>query len=58
MAESGFFAGIIIYFSLWYCKKEQTMRFGIVVAGATASGALDGILVRARGPHKKYAIWS
>ena len=56
MAESGFFAGIIIYFSLWYCKKEQTMRFGIVVAGATASGALDGILVRARGPHKRYPI--
>ena len=45
MAESGFFPSIIIYFSLWYCKKEQTMRIAILYGAAIISGAFGGILV-------------
>jgi hypothetical protein len=56
IAQSGFFTGIIIYFSLWYCKKEQIMRFAILFGAVFAAGVLDGILVRTCGHHKKYLI--
>ncbi|CAF1174184.1 unnamed protein product [Rotaria sordida] len=45
MVQSGFFTGTVIYFSLWYCKKEQTMRFAILFGAVFAAGVLDGILV-------------
>jgi hypothetical protein len=53
MVQSGFFTGTIIYFSLWYCKREQIMRFAILFGAVFAAGVLDGILVRNCGPHKK-----
>jgi hypothetical protein len=56
MVQSGFFTGTIIYFSLWYCKKEQIMRFAILFGAIFAAGVLDGIVVRTCGPHKKYFI--
>ncbi len=48
MAQSGFFAGIIIYFSLWYCKREQIMRITILFGSAVASGGLSGVVVCTR----------
>ncbi|CAF1518703.1 unnamed protein product [Rotaria sordida] len=53
MIQSGFFTGTIIYFSLWYCKKEQIMRFAILFGAVFAAGVLDDILVRTCGSHKK-----
>ncbi|CAF1008862.1 unnamed protein product [Rotaria sordida] len=44
MVQSGFFTGTIIYFSLWYCKKEQIMRFSILFGAVCTAGVLDGIL--------------
>lgn len=39
MTQAGFFPGMIIYFSLWYRKKEQTMRIALLfAAGIVASG--------------------
>ncbi len=48
MVQSDFFTGTIIYFSSWYCKKEQIMRFAIFFEAVCAAGVLDGILVRRR----------
>ena len=45
MVESGFFTGMIIYISLWYCKKEQIMRFSILFGAVCAAGVFDGIIV-------------
>lgn len=45
MAQSGFFTGTIIYFSLWYCKREQILRFSILFGAVFAAGVLDGIIV-------------
>lgn len=53
VAESGFFAGIITYFSLWYCKKQQTMRYAMLVGAAIAAGAIDGVLVRVYKSHER-----
>ncbi|CAF1392168.1 unnamed protein product [Rotaria sordida] len=43
---SGYFPGIISYFSLWYCKKQQTMRIAILFAASMVADALSGVLVR------------
>lgn len=51
MTESGFFAGIITYFSLWYCKRQQTIRFAFLVGAAIAAGAIDGIMVSICGSY-------
>jgi hypothetical protein len=56
MVQSGFFTGTIIYFSLWYCKRDQIMRFSILFGAVGAAGVLDGILVCTYRPHKKYPI--
>ena len=45
MVIAGYFPGIITYFSLWYTKREQTMRITIFCTATFASGALVGILV-------------
>ncbi|CAF3618302.1 unnamed protein product [Rotaria sp. Silwood1] len=44
VAEAGYFPSIIIYFSLWYCKRDQIMRMAILGGAASASGAITGIL--------------
>jgi hypothetical protein len=46
VAEAGYFPSIIIYFSFWYCKREQTMRIALLTSIAIVAGAIDGILVR------------
>ncbi len=45
MAEAGYFPGIIIYFSMWYRKREQTMRMAIFCDAAILAGAVASILV-------------
>lgn len=45
MVIAGYFPGVITYFSLWYPKREQTMRIAIFCTGTFASGAYAGILV-------------
>ncbi|CAF1229797.1 unnamed protein product [Rotaria sordida] len=44
MTQAGFFPSIVIYFSLWYCKRDQTMRIAILFGAAIISSALSGIL--------------
>ncbi|CAF4008914.1 unnamed protein product [Adineta steineri] len=44
MAQSGYFPGIIIYISWWYCKKQRTMRLAIVFTAAITANALNGLL--------------
>jgi hypothetical protein len=56
MTQAGFFPSIIIYFSLWYRKRDQTMRIGILFGGALISGVLGGILVCTSRFHKLYNI--
>ncbi|CAF4294781.1 unnamed protein product, partial [Rotaria socialis] len=43
-AEAGFFPGMIIYISLWYRKREQTMRITISFLAVTTAGAIGGAL--------------
>ncbi len=56
VAEAGFFPSIIIYFSLWYPKRNQTMRIAILFSAATASGVVGSILVCTHRFHKKYNL--
>jgi hypothetical protein len=56
MAQAGFFPSIIIYFSLWYRKRDQTMRIAILFGAAIISGALSGILVCPSRSHKIYNV--
>jgi hypothetical protein len=42
---AGYYPGMIVYFSLWYCKREQIMRIAIFHAATAASGVVGGILV-------------
>ncbi|CAF1381253.1 unnamed protein product [Rotaria sordida] len=44
MTQAGFFTSIVIYFSLWYRKRDQTMRIAILYGATIISGALSGIL--------------
>jgi hypothetical protein len=52
IAESGFFPSIVIYFSLWYCKKKQTMRIAALFGAAIIASGFGGILVRIHELHK------
>ncbi len=45
ITQAGYFPGIITYFSLWYRKRDQIMRIGILFGAAILSSALDSILV-------------
>jgi hypothetical protein len=45
MAAASYFPGIIFYFSIWYCKREQTMRIAIFLGAEMISNASGGILV-------------
>ncbi|CAF4610191.1 unnamed protein product [Rotaria sp. Silwood1] len=44
MAESGFFPGMIIYISLWYRKRERTMRITVFFLAVTVAGAVGSVL--------------
>jgi hypothetical protein len=52
MAHAGFFAGITVYFSIWYRKIDQTMRIGILFGATLVSSAFGGILVCTCRSHK------
>jgi hypothetical protein len=56
MAQAGFFPSIVIYFCLWYRKRDQTMRMAIVYGGAIISGVWGGILVCTSRSHKLYNV--
>jgi hypothetical protein len=45
MIVSGYFSGVIIYITRWYCRKEHTMRIAIIFGASIASCALSAILV-------------
>ncbi|CAF2267595.1 unnamed protein product [Rotaria magnacalcarata] len=44
VAEAGFFPGMIIYISLWYRRREQTMRIILFFLAVTIAGAIGGVL--------------
>ena len=46
MTHAGFFSGTVIYFSLWYCKKQLTLRFAILFGAVSAAGFVSSIVVR------------
>ena len=52
--QAGFFPSIIVYFSLWYRKRDHTMRIAFLFGAAIISGALDGILVCIYRSRRKY----
>ncbi len=52
MTQAGFFPSIVIYFTLWYRKRDQTMRIAILFGAAIMSSALSGILVCTHRSHK------
>ncbi|TIA70300.1 hypothetical protein E3P92_03241 [Wallemia ichthyophaga] len=44
VAESGFFPGILYYFTFWYNDDERASRFAFFVASSSLSGAFSGLL--------------
>ncbi|CAF1257283.1 unnamed protein product [Rotaria sordida] len=44
VTQAGFFPSIVIYFSFWYRKRDQTMRIAILFGASIISSALSGIL--------------
>jgi hypothetical protein len=56
MTQSGLFPSIIIYFSLWYRKRDQIMRIAILFGAAIITGVLNGILVCTSRSHKLYNV--
>lgn len=46
VTQAGFFPGMIIYFSLWYRKRDQSMRIALLVGAAIVASGLGSILVR------------
>ncbi|KAK9468206.1 major facilitator superfamily domain-containing protein [Lipomyces arxii] len=45
--EAGFAPGVLLIFSSWYRRSEQSMRFGIYISAPVLSGAFGGILAGA-----------
>jgi MFS family permease len=45
--ESGFAPGILLIFSSWYKRTEQSKRFAVFMSAAILSGALGGLLAGA-----------
>ena len=56
MAHAGFFSGTVIYFSLWYCKKQLTLRFAILSVAVSAAGVISSIVVRTGAFRKKSTL--
>ncbi|KAK9452847.1 major facilitator superfamily domain-containing protein [Dipodascopsis uninucleata] len=44
IAEAGFAPGVLLLFSSWYRRSEQSVRFGIYISAPVLSGAFGGIL--------------
>lgn len=45
--ESCFAPGVLLLFSSWYKKNEQSKRFAVYISAAVLSGAFGGILAGA-----------
>lgn len=45
--EAGFAPGILLMFSSWYKRSEQSMRFGIYISAPVIAGAFGGLLAGA-----------
>lgn len=45
MTQAAFFPGMIIYFSLWYRKRDQTMRIALLFGGAIIASGLGSVFV-------------
>ncbi|CAF0985924.1 unnamed protein product [Didymodactylos carnosus] len=46
VAEAGLFPGVVFYLSLWYTRREQTLRLGLFFSAAVLAGSFGGVLVR------------
>ncbi|KAK9244038.1 major facilitator superfamily domain-containing protein [Lipomyces tetrasporus] len=44
IAEAGFAPGVLLLFSSWYRRSEQSMRFGIYISAPVLAGAFGGLL--------------
>ena len=44
LSESGLFPGICFYLTMWYKRRETTLRLAIFFSSATLSGAFGGLL--------------
>ena len=44
VAESGLFAGVMIYLSMWYKRSEQHYRVALFYSASSLAGAFGGIL--------------
>lgn len=42
--EAGFAPGVILMFSSWYKKREQSKRFAVYISAAILSGAFGGLI--------------
>ncbi|KAK9453597.1 major facilitator superfamily domain-containing protein [Dipodascopsis uninucleata] len=47
LAEAGFAPGVLLMFSSWYKRNEQSMRFGIYISAPVLAGAFGGLLAGA-----------
>ncbi|KAM0723107.1 hypothetical protein Q7P37_001307 [Cladosporium fusiforme] len=45
--EAGFAPGVLLMFSSWYKKEEQSKRFAVYISAAVLSGAFGGIIAGA-----------
>jgi MFS family permease len=45
--EAGFAPGVLLIFSSWYKRKEQSRRFAVFMSAAILSGAFGGLLAGA-----------
>ncbi len=54
MAIAGYFPSIVVYFTLWYPKRDQTMRLAFLFGAAIIASVFGGILVSTRLFHKIY----
>ncbi|CAF1205233.1 unnamed protein product, partial [Didymodactylos carnosus] len=44
VSEAGLFPGVVFYLSLWYTRREQTIRIALFYSAAVFSGAFGGVL--------------
>jgi MFS family permease len=44
IAEAGFFPAMVLYLTMWYRNREQSLRLALVYAAAALAGSLGGIL--------------
>lgn len=45
--EAGFAPGVLLLFSAWYKRSEQSMRFGIYISAPVLAGAFGGLIAGA-----------